>query len=515
MPRRTFPSWPLPWLVLLGALAYLQPTLGIFSGMLDEGLVLTPADRILHGEVVYRDFYLYTGPLIPYLFAGWMKLFGTSLEAAHLLLWLVRAASCALLYPVARRLVSPGLALAPPLMLLFSYAAEPNNLVGHWVANLLLALACALLVAWAGAPTPGGVVATGAALGLAVLGLHSFAALLGVAAVATVVFVRWGRGPGPVLRDLGLLALGGVAAVLPWLAWLGSRGALGAMGAAMVTSNLGRAGFEFIRLPTALDQFASLLVPGRGTFPFLTGLVLLGGLLALLVGTPLLWLRRPEARTPALFAVFACALALQAACLYRLLPSQVLMHGWLSFVLAVAVLDRAGRPGRVALVGFLLLFVPLGGSWWEASRRFRFPVGFPRGEARVQSEGEAAELRRLVRFLERKTAGHPEAFFIPYEPNLYFLMDLRNPTPYFQMRALQYGREQMADALAWLDRRPGAPVFFFPAYDSEAFLRANWPDLDLGAYRQQWDGFMQGLQARYEVEDFGAVQVLSRRGDSR
>lgn len=489
----------LPWLVLAFCLWYLLPTVGVFSGLLDEGLVLAPADRILHGQVPYRDFYLFTGPLIPYLFAGWMEVFGASLLSAQILLWLVRAGTCALLYPVAARLVPAPLAVAPSLMLLFSYAAEPDHYVNHWVGNLFLALALATLAAWADRPSAAKAAATGATVGWAALTLHSFGTAMGAAAVATMLIAQ--RSPRPLLP----FAAGLAAAVAPWLAWFAAQEALVPMWHDLVTSNLYRAAFEYVRPATALGLLASWLRPQAGAERVLSALVLAGGVVATLA-TPFLKPRHPVA-----LATMAAALGMYAASTYRLLPSQLQLHAFPAFVLAVHLGWSHGRALRALGAVYLALFLPLGYMARERAEEARHPVNFPRGSARVRSPQEAEDLQRLVRFLEKRNAGRSHAFFTPYEPNLYFLMDLRNPTPYQQMRALQYSPDQMEVALEALRRHPEARLFHFPAYESDDFLLWSWPDIDLGAYRRQWAWFEARLEPEFEMEDFGAVRMYRRR----
>jgi len=61
------------------------------AGIWDYGWTYDPAWRILHGQILYRDFVYVEPPLAPYLLAGLMKVFGQSLWvylAALYLSWL-------------------------------------------------------------------------------------------------------------------------------------------------------------------------------------------------------------------------------------------------------------------------------------------------------------------------------------------------------------------------------------------------------------------------------------------
>lgn len=492
---------PMPVRLLIGAVAlftfalwYLQPTIGVFSGMLDEGLVLAPADRLLHGEVVYRDFFLFTGPLVPWMWAGFMGVLGPSVASAQLLLALVRAGCVTVLYLLSARCLPPLAAAVPPLVFLFSYAAEPDHYVNHWGGNLFLLLAAWGLVEWAVRPSRRLLLLTGVATAAAILTLHSFGAAQAAAAGATVLWARRGR-------ELPYLVAGLALGLAPALTYLALHGALPGMWDGLVTSNVYRAGFEYVRIPTALR-----LLTGS---PSLASALILLPLAATLVGIPVLLARDPGSRTPVLVAVFASALAMYSASLYRLLPSQLQLHAYLSFVLLAVLLHRTWRPSLLLLLG---MAVPLGFQARAAASAKVFPVAFPRGEARVASPQEAADLQRLVAFLEKRLAHGNEALFTPYEPNLYFLMDVRNPTRFSQMRALQYSQGQMEEALASLRQRPRARVFHFPAFESPGFLVGSWPDVDVAAYERQWAWFRERLLQDHELSDHGAVQVYTRRG---
>ncbi len=77
----------------------------------DEGLVLQAADRIVHGQLPYRDFYANYGPGQYFTIAGLQALFGPSLLAWRVLRVLLDATVGVLAYRLARRDAPEGLAL--------------------------------------------------------------------------------------------------------------------------------------------------------------------------------------------------------------------------------------------------------------------------------------------------------------------------------------------------------------------------------------------------------------------
>jgi len=97
----------------------------------DEGTIGQAAERVLAGQLPHRDFDdTYTGGLT-YLNAAAMKAFGVNLKAPRLMLLLFFAGFLAASYGVARRVSSPGIALAAlPLITVWSlpnyFAALPS-----------------------------------------------------------------------------------------------------------------------------------------------------------------------------------------------------------------------------------------------------------------------------------------------------------------------------------------------------------------------------------------------------
>jgi len=82
------------------------------------GYNLVPSERVLNGQIPYRDFvYNYT-PGVLWLNALIFRLFGVSLMTARVLVYLAKVVSALLLYVVARRYLNPWAALAPVAMML-------------------------------------------------------------------------------------------------------------------------------------------------------------------------------------------------------------------------------------------------------------------------------------------------------------------------------------------------------------------------------------------------------------
>jgi hypothetical protein len=72
-------------------------------GMFDEGIVLSDAMLVIHGEIVHRDFYSLYGPAQYYVVATLFRLFGEDFMTARLYDLAIRAAVVAMLFYILRK----------------------------------------------------------------------------------------------------------------------------------------------------------------------------------------------------------------------------------------------------------------------------------------------------------------------------------------------------------------------------------------------------------------------------
>ena len=99
-------------------MASLEPSL------LEEGLILHVAERMLAGEHLYRDVVFFSGPFPFQLLAGLFDCFGSEIRVARISVALMQGISCAFVYLLSRRshrqltshFVALSLACAPVLL---------------------------------------------------------------------------------------------------------------------------------------------------------------------------------------------------------------------------------------------------------------------------------------------------------------------------------------------------------------------------------------------------------------
>lgn len=114
-------------------------------GNRDEGVVLYDALRIARGEVMYRDFFEFQGPVFYYLYAGLLALTGPEVVAARLLQNVIAAVGAALLAVIVARGagraagVAAAVVYGTMLVPLWPYAYP------HWLALVFVLGALVLL----------------------------------------------------------------------------------------------------------------------------------------------------------------------------------------------------------------------------------------------------------------------------------------------------------------------------------------------------------------------------------
>jgi hypothetical protein len=209
------------------------------------GYNLVPSERVVSGEVPYRDFiYNYT-PGVLWLNAALFKFLGTTLMTARLGVYCARMAAALLLYYVARRYLPAWLALMPILMTLAWVGYGDILKVFPTQYGMALLLAAWALLIKADPPEPPGETARPrrirfamlAAAGAFAAGVFIFKQNVGLftcaAVVASATCSAWSRNKNPALGlwksafYRALTVIGGICLILvPAAGYLASKSAL-------------------------------------------------------------------------------------------------------------------------------------------------------------------------------------------------------------------------------------------------------------------------------------------------
>jgi hypothetical protein len=213
------------WLLRLGAfiVALAVQATALHSGLqpLDEGTILVGADRVLHGEIPFRDFYTYYPPGQYYTVAALFWLFGCTTTVARLYDAVMRALIVVMLAELASRQVGRGWGALVALAGAIWLAAVRHHLCPvspslFWAVTALSLLGAYMTSArGAAGPKPLLAVLTGGALALSLCYRHDVGAfaLVAVAAALVATLRLTLLAPGTALRS-ALLVAGGLTAGL-------------------------------------------------------------------------------------------------------------------------------------------------------------------------------------------------------------------------------------------------------------------------------------------------------------
>jgi hypothetical protein len=211
--------------LLLAAFAFLLVRVGRPPLVYDEGLILAGADRILLGEVPFRDFWNTHPPGQIWLVAGLFRLFGESMLVLRVYDAAVKAVLALVLFDWAARLAPRNLAVAAFVVAAiwleycgafgFGYTAFPALLLGLGSINWL--------VTAGEATTPSRtrrlIAGAGLCTGIAALFRLDFGAYTALAAVATIVAAqareRRRAAPSRLREAAAALAVYGAGVSLP------------------------------------------------------------------------------------------------------------------------------------------------------------------------------------------------------------------------------------------------------------------------------------------------------------
>src|SRR5229473_3879527 len=130
-----------PLLVFLLSLGYLCAFVRYSSLEPDEGILLQGGQRILDGQIPYRDFFSFYTPGSFYLVAALFRVFGDSFVVARLSLAITGAACSVVTYLLARRVCSRTVSVFAAALATIAGVAYRFLVLHNWYSTLLACLA--------------------------------------------------------------------------------------------------------------------------------------------------------------------------------------------------------------------------------------------------------------------------------------------------------------------------------------------------------------------------------------
>lgn len=471
----------LPALVIFLALAV---SLGLTTAdrlvsALDEGIYLDGAERIIAGQIPYRDFFVLTGPGSFWIQAGMLKLLGLSFIHARLVLVMEVAFLAAAVFWCTAHLRGRKLAALTTFLFVAFETANPGVFtVNHrWDSSALGVAAVLLLFSSLERAGRARVVAAGALAALVVWITPTLLALAIALPFALILARRTdllhpyaaGLVAGFIAPALVLWRQGGLLAMMQHMFWTVSNypsangvsygHLIGGYPAAIRGSSLLETAIRVlvvlvIAIPVLLPLLTMLVWPIRLRRSSRSGMLYRRQILFLLVASIGLWLSAYPWFVGQLTSTAPLCYILGGVLLAEIPPTGEA----LPLLLRRALLVCAISLGLVFLLNTL-----------------RSPDGVVMrtraGRIRV-NQGDA----QLIGMLSEHVSSRDTLFVFPYTPILYFITGAANPTRYSFLQPGMMTDVDERSALADLERKPPRWVLYQDV-PPEAYLRI-WPTSD-------------------------------------
>lgn len=508
----------------------------------DEGIYAYQAQRIVEGQVVYRDFVQLSTPGYLFMLAGWMKLVGMSVVSLRLFMLLVMLATAIAIYAACRRLgVTPLFSFIPSLA--FSVLKSRSHFeLNHYPPNVLFEIAAlALLAGYMMTRRRWTLAGAGALVGADILTTQHLGTHMLTGALLTIL-LDYLLNRNSLLRNLFSFALGFVPLPAFYLLYATATGSLSAAYRCVFIWVFGTYTkfdpqdywFHWIRV--TLDAFVS--GPGIRTAYDLS-LALFESLVApLAVIAATVYLRRVRSRDGRLAAEDNAlgATALIAASMYAaiyaapnsLIPRVSMIGYLLCYVLGFRVYrEWRGRTSSLSLsslvslsgaVSILFVFaLPIRTAMvarnilqQHATVETR-SVRTARGLMRVPVSSDRGQIAVLDYMSKNIPAGAP-VFAANWSPWIYYLGGYRNPTRLDYLLPLFTDQNEVGEAI----RRLEAENVEWIVQDS--ILRRNlerrdgrFQALDSSAF-ETWAFFGYVRESFDETAKIGDYVIYRRRG---
>ncbi|TAM82718.1 MAG: hypothetical protein EPN47_08665 [Acidobacteria bacterium] len=446
---------------------------------LDEGIYLAGAERLLRGQVPYRDFFVITGPGSFWIQAGILGLLGPTLRNARLALVFDLAVLSAAVYWLTTRLAGRNFGLVVTTVF---FALETRPLfrlyVNHrWDSSAFAILAVVFVFAGTENPCFQTFLAAGIAAAAATWITPSLLALLILLAIWTLLIKDLRRQTIPYLAGIMSVSLlaggvlffqGALAAMFRDLLWTSAS----YPAANRVPYGYGAIDPGGLRAMFAGAEGAAFIARTTGMVAVLAPVVLP---VAVYVGWMVRRLRRKEIdqceKLAALLMLASFGFVISSY--PRWSADQLLFIVPVFYVLAAYLLGQAltGRIVRVAS-GAMVLGLAAAALSYSVLRVTSEPVI----ETHVGVVRAGASEQSIIRLAGARIKPGDTLFVYPYLPIVYFLTGTENPTPY---SFLQPGMMQPADynkALSSLRAHPPKWGLYF-AFPLETY-HGIWPAAD-------------------------------------
>jgi hypothetical protein len=505
--RRTWLN-RIPWgtlAVLAGSGTYLAFFYRMPPSTPDEGMIAAGAERILRGQIPFRDFFSELGPGSYYLQAIIFHFAGISVSAFRLTAWTLGALLSGLIYSLGKKVIRGPAVFAPPFIFATTCYTFVYYVSHHWWGDFFFLLSVACLAAFTLVANEGSsfsrqmlLFAAGLLAALTLLCMQpkgAWAVCIGV--VFLILAEKLLEKPQPSTWRTGLgrifWFLLGVGSTLGLaVGYFGSHGALGDW----IYDNFTFLFANYLPYETlpGIYSWTRLSYVCRWVvhdLSFQTISYLVGYYFYALVGPVIgfagaAWqIKRERKGDPRRSRLLLLFLLAGVGSLFSELHEPNVLHLiWASPLILILFVDAGNEALRHR-------------GWWQgpltvaaalscalvmvvASRRVvrvagrNAPAQTRRGTIFLEP-GSATIYQKWVDVIERAVPAGGDTFIFPYDAQFYFLTATRNPTRYDVLIPGFNGPRQFEEAILSLEKRH--PPFIFSFANAVRWSpRAHYPD---------------------------------------
>jgi len=531
-------------------------TMGVQS---DESMNIYGALRMLEGDRIYRDFWVYHTPGIFFLTAMIFKFLGKSLLAVRVVLILVASITASGLYLLGRKFMArlPA-ALASALFIMIGVNMWP---IGgyHWYSTFILVF-CVLALArfledrsrWASLFAGGFLVAL-----TFIFQQPKGGYLLCLVFPFLLADELMQKGQAPRLRRLvrigGVFAAGAATPILFAAFYFALTGTLGDAFSATIVYPIkllsqtgGEKGYaEFYGFLThrTLSGLAGAAFPGTGARAAAIAALIINYVapLSVLIAGVAWLVRRLQGKEvngiAALCSVAALAAygsALQRPDFFHLVTIAPVCYLTLAYIIhCILAMEEGGKLPAARKVAGLALAAAIALSYGRvlvgdivyASRLQTVSLGSPLGfsvapKQRADAAAFGDPIVRVIDYIQLSTRPDDSVFVMSYSPFIYYLSGRRNPTPYldipsspcmgatfhvFKLGHASFNLKRLENAAHALEADRTPLVVLDPAAACQ--VREGW---DAGGLEDE--PLINYVKSHYSVEaDLGAFVIMRRR----
>ncbi|HEX4021253.1 MAG TPA: glycosyltransferase family 39 protein [Acidobacteriaceae bacterium] len=498
-----------PYLVFaFCASLYLLPFMRLLLQGTDEGLLVSGAVRVAHGQVFARDFIEMAGPGTFYWVALFFKLFGVTFVAERLCLFISSLGTGLLMYFLARRICSRYQFL-PCLLLAATYFGMLWPTISHHVdSNFFALLSVACMVVWQDRHKYGLLFAAGALAGATTCFLQPKGVLLFLALLLWLGIQNQQRSAS--WSSLGMVAGSYLGVIGLTLAYFWSQSALkdliyanflwpyrhyGAVNVVPYARGIFRDYWNHWITPVhgihwTIGIAAVLIIP----FLFVAALPVLLPIIGILN-------RRCTAR-PEILLYWLCGGALWLSEIHRKDITHLVFGSPLLLILCVFYIQKSRRKAADYALQILAISAACLAGLNLCVALTAHPMATRVGTVAVFKSDP------VLTFLDTHTKPGEDIYLYPYSPMYYFLSDTMNPTRFSGMWYSYNTVSDFQEVVRVLDQRRVKYVVWDTGFDDRV-LPLFFPSLK----RPRVDQLIiePYLESHYtQVESYNGVRIMER-----